>query len=707
MITPEFVQYIKQRIASGEPVVDIRRVVREGGWQDSDFDEALAEIKKAELPPPPPIATTPVPDVVSPVAVLNIQQSQKFPLIFFLRIIVVFLIIVLSAGGVYMYAMKLGPFATAPYAEENLLPGLAMSISNIHSVSYSVSASLMMNKRDADAIPFVTKLPEIADIEKRYQDDVKRAQDVSSILTQLRYFSDGKGHGALVTYPDSLKSLGNNKNYGFYNIPITDPSTEKPYNYSVTNGGKNFSLSVVFGSDEAISQIRQSYVRLATYSSSTLPVVNGREVIFTKDSYEYFQISSTRPKPFLVGLADYLAYISAETKVSVSLGAQTDFSGTSADWRFNADATGDFGDLSYKVNADALSKDGIYYFRINNLPAIFSSYLGFDKGQWVKIDPSKTASSSGLYYGSFESQLPDAEKQYKEHRQELIDLLKKMVVTADDNKLISLKRPVYSEKVDGRDLYRYDLAVNKESLVPFYKSLQAEIDKTTIKNSFPLLNDDSYFNSLQSPEFVEVFDYYQKNTSLTVWVDGAGFPAMVSYSMRVVPPDSATTLKEKQADLVFTLKLSDINKPVDISVPAGALDLQAMQSDITTPVGLSAAKGRDARRIADTGQIQQALALHYDTKGFYPKNLQVLVTDKFLASEPVDPKTNEKYLFAVSSDALSYHLGARLEMASDTAMLSYDKDCSSAVGGSPLCSGFSSGVAGGFSGVDPVYDVTP
>ncbi len=508
----------------------------------------------------------PSPQNIPPVEYKEREHSNFSTKIIFI-VSVVILILLIGGGVYYAYLMKLGPFAISQYSEENLMSGIMSAASRINSSSYSVSASLAMVERDVDAQPFTINLSNADEINKQYANDSKRAQSISSLISKLIYNNKG-------VYPTSLQALLNNKKiYSYRNISINDPATNNPYKYQPTENGKNFALTVTFETSNAISQIKKSYK-----FSPTVTIINGKTVTFTKDSYSYFHLPSTPPKPLLATLGDYMAFFPPEGTASLFASAQSDFVSTgSANWKFNVDATGDFGDLTYKFDADALKAGDIYYFRINNIPTFLFGSIGIEKGQWISVAPSKQTSGSNpySYYGNF----GDAEKTYKEHRKEITEMLHKMVEIADEEKLIKFKNPVHSETVDGRNLYRYDLVIKKDAIVPFYKRVLDEFNKSNLISYYPMLNDSGYIEYLQSPEFSELFDYYQKNTTLTLWADTQGFPAIVSYGMRIVPQDSYTQLKDKQANLVFKLKLSDINKPVKIEAPAGAKDFEeAMQS---------------------------------------------------------------------------------------------------------------------------------
>ena len=131
-----------------------------------------------------------------------------------------------------------------------------------------------------------------------------------------------------------------------------------------------------------------------------------------------------------------------------------------------------------------------------------------------------------------------------------------------------------------------------------------------------------------------------------------------------------------------------------------------LSSVVLVSLQSSRAKARDAKRIADIGSVQQALALYYDSNNTYPDGFQALVSAGLLPALPVGPNA-EPYFYAKSADGLSYHLGATLEqVTAGSGVLASDKDCNS-TGAAGLCPGFAGAVPTGFSGADPMYDLVP
>ncbi|MEK9175483.1 MAG: hypothetical protein AAB795_02715, partial [Patescibacteria group bacterium] len=575
MVDTNLVKYIKDSFAAGHQRQDIMTALLAAGWEQSMVDDGFAEVQKVQTQPQPSPQLFPKPSpqpASQPTTKPTAQQTQqpiqqnivvssniggitiKTKRNYLRALVIIILVVVVMAaiGGVaYSYFMKIGPFAKAPYTVDNLVQGLLGAASRIDTSSYLVSGFASVGARDGDAKPFISNLADDKDFIKRYQNDLKRSRDINSILSSLKLYNSNQGK-----FPQSLKLIAR-----YYTVSLLD-SANPPYVYMIMDGGKNFSLTVIFETDVAITQLKQSY----KYTASTTPI-DRNKVTFTKGSYSIY-LPSTPPKPFLAELGDMTNYLPAEMKAGLSASATTDWKKENADWKFNINATGDFGDLTYKVDLDALRKNNIYYFKINNLPSLFLSSFATIKGDWIKIDAKTASSSSNDYYNEFSwvaSQLPDVEKSYKEQRQEFADILKKAAAIADEEHLFALKNEQQSERVDGRLLYRYDIKINKNAIVSFYKRL---INETFVsKLNIFAIADVGYIEYLQSSAFNETFDYYDKNTSLTFWVDPQGFPAIVSYNIRVVPSDLATQLKDKQINFVFKLVLSDINKPVVIEEP--------------------------------------------------------------------------------------------------------------------------------------------
>ena len=123
-----------------------------------------------------------------------------------------------------------------------------------------------------------------------------------------------------------------------------------------------------------------------------------------------------------------------------------------------------------------------------------------------------------------------------------------------------------------------------------------------------------------------------------------------------------------------------------------------LSSVVLVSLNSSRAKARDAKRVADIGQLQTALALSLDDSGTYPATLAGL-SPTYISVVPTDPSDASAYTYAVSTAADDYCLGDTLEQTGSS-NLDNDADCG-VTGGTALPTGAT------FSGTDPVYDVMP
>jgi hypothetical protein len=483
-----------------------------------------------------------------------------------LAVIIASVLAALTVGYIaYAYATNTWPFAVQQYSEDNLLSGLLSKAGEIHSAFYEFSGALSVGERAADAVPFNAPKPS-SDLVMKYQRDVTRVRNASSIIEQLSY-----GYGDVRTYDYKTKSykVTAGKPYptvlssvSYLAKSITDPLTKKPYGYKVTNNGKNFELEVTLETTEALSGLLRNRV-----STATTTRVSGNTVTFTKDSgYQY--ISSELPQPMLATIADSLRSLPPDVSGRASIGATTAGNAQGfPDWRFTVQAEGDIGDLTYRIDVEARKKDSDYYFIINNFPSLLGSITSY-KGQWFKITPrAATSTAARSEAESVSSGIAQYEKEYKEQREKAAETLLNFAKMADKEHVFTITKAVRTEKIGGRTLYRYDLVPRKEAVIAFYAGLEHSV---TSSNGGNELFDPGLLQYMKSAEFDNVFDYYSKNTWLTVWADAQGYPARIEYKLRVVPSDAADQLKGKQINVTFTLDIKDINMDKTIDVPPNA-----------------------------------------------------------------------------------------------------------------------------------------
>ncbi len=105
-----------------------------------------------------------------------------------------------------------------------------------------------------------------------------------------------------------------------------------------------------------------------------------------------------------------------------------------------------------------------------------------------------------------------------------------------------------------------------------------------------------------------------------------------------------------------------------------------LASVVLVGLGPTQQQGRDARRISDLREVQNALELYYNKYGTYPSDTSwaTLVTDLTSSSTaigvtqvPNDPTPSKTYYFESFTGGSSYVIGAVLESANSSVFTGY------------------------------------
>jgi hypothetical protein len=596
MITQTILDYIKSQLDQGVDQNKIKADLMANGWSESDLQQALSSLHaSSQTPIPNNVPTPPSNNVV-------IHKFNKLPLL-----IVSIVIVLLIAIGASAYIFGINPFSKTPYSENNFVSGLLKSFSEMKSGTYKVSGSVQVVEREVDIKPFEIKINDSEELKLKFMRDYDRAENVRYILNQLQ--------NPKTVLPASLKSISSTNSY--YKININDPLTKLPYDYKVIKGGQDFELRVKFETREAISAMNKS---IGYNKSKPNPVVNGQEVTFTRETYSYFYLSQIPPVTFFESLNQSLQFMPVDMNVVFSLAVTSDWgsSGSKPEWKINLDATGDLGDLTYKANADTLKKGDVYYLRINNIPALFG--FGIPKGQWLTLDPKELAKKSdgGVSYMPISPDtISDFEEQYGKEKAKVVELIRRIAKIADEEGVLAFKNNVKKEKRDDQWLYRYDLVIVQDKIVPFYKRLIKESQGSGDLIDTALATD-SYLEQLESQEFKDIINYLSKSSSITFWIDNSGYLVSAEYSLKVAPPDDNVRPKDKQVVFTSKLEISDINKTIKIESPSGARPINEVFEEMFGSMYSDArAKGKNAAVKGNVSSIRTSAELVYDKYNGY------------------------------------------------------------------------------------------
>jgi hypothetical protein len=599
----ELKKYIEGELANDVSKQDIYTNLININWNREDIDEVFSELESNTIPLPPQATEGEVIEEEVPRA----SQTNNSRTILMIAGLCVFALLV--SGLAVAYVFKMSPFSSGlPYSKETLASGIAMSLMNMKTFTYSMSGTFEVEDREPDAKPFVMSVtPEMKIFKEKYTRDYERISAVSNILSKINSTS---------SLPQSLgeilKLAKTDYYYSYQPLKTTDPLTGVEYSYITTQD--NFRLIVTFETINAINTIMKHY---AYDADKTMVDMDSKTVIFTKESPSYIYMSGELPKSYFEQLNQMASYMPPELFFKASIEATSDFKKEAAEWQVTLDVEGDFGDLIYRVDGDVMRKDKDYYFRVRNIPSLFSGFIAYEKGTWIKASEKWLEENNGLgYYSAPTFLIPDQEEEdeYKQYRNELSQFGVAVVKIADEEGVILVKNEPKKEQINGKDLYRYDLTFSKDKLVPFVKRVIDEAQKYKVTRESDLANDNTLLEYLESAEFDYVFDYYINNTSLTLFVNQEGFIELVEYSIRVVPGDEVEMLAKKQAKLTVSFGFDNINESVEIEAPTEYKNIEEMMEKMggSSQYGGSATLGANTSIKSSLSRLRSEAELVYN-----------------------------------------------------------------------------------------------
>lgn len=615
----------------------ILKELKNSGWNDSDIAESYKAVNKninnnvniPEKTPPVSASTgTESPGSVGNMGSVNTIKNKEEQTgikneVFNKKtknskskiIPVVVILLLIAAGGSAYYLDRTGyininPFKSLPYSESNLASGILSKIGEIDSSRNVLAFDFYIEDRDENAISFSELDIDDKELKERYERDVKRVDSISIISRELDYYYRENNN----SYPKNIQELLNDQeNYNSYFMPeyrdgsfSKDPFTEKDYEYTLTENGENFKIIIDFETDEMIN-ILSDNLNLEDEFYKYDYEINGKTAIFDKEDFSYLYVRRELPNSFYESLAEMTQYLPPDINVTGSFISELEREeNNNLPERFSLGlrGEGDLGDLTYKVDVEALKTEEGYFFRLNNFPSFFLSFFGYvEKGKWIKLDSEEDSLSI----------LPnpeELEEDYEEYENELAKAVKMAVRIADQEKLFTFKSNPSQEKVDNKTLYKYELDIEQQTFKNFYKRFIEELESDPETKVFANSESKAVLRFIESKDYSKIFDFYRDNLDFTLLVDNKGFPALFEMKIRVIPSEESYTLKDKQLILKIKTEIGNINRKLDIKTPKDYTEMKDLYDN--SPLSGARDKGSDASIKANLSNTRAQAELVYD-----------------------------------------------------------------------------------------------
>lgn len=570
-----------------------------------------------------------VPEV--PVAPIPTRHKTSYGLIVAILVIAIIVVCAFAFvrfGGISLFQKELMP--------EEVIGNMLDSIPDIASAHYSVEGSFKAEPREAGAQPLVVDLPELAGQKQAIVRDRERLTELSSIVSSLETQKIQKK-----PYPLSLATLMGDTER------IKDPATHQQYGYRQDRGGTGFTLHVQLETDAAAraytKALDDEYKHLGKTDTSheVAKLIETHET--TPRVYASVDFSDASPYPLGAGFDELYQYLPTEIDANLVVSGDSQSSAEKLnDSAFNASGKVSIGSISFSGGLDILKKADEFFVRVNEAPSLGFFDLAAVKGKWIKAVPEDTYGTflgDVLYKGGDDTSIDKQSAKVLKQYQLIFRILK-------EENLIQVVQAFPKETVNGQQLYHYVIKLDRNKFPEFYKRLTEETKKEFGEDAIFTFNEQT-LTYLQSTEFGKLYDALEKNIRLELWVDTSSFqPRKISYSQRLVPPETILKLKDKQYRFGIVVGLSNVNEPVNVQVPSPTISIDEARMLLT---GETIEQIKYERQVAQVEAIRDAISMYYRYTKKDPMSLHELLQK----INDVPAASTEKELGGLESYGLS------------------------------------------------------
>lgn len=669
MLNKEQSEYIDSlRVTNpGLPDATLKPLFVEAGWPEEEITEGLTRYKAVALvtppsPTPPPVtpvnptvSSSPTPTTVSaptvptpetplvpreepkPVQAFKPAQASPARLTSTLTpsqaptpmgvvreksslkkvslIVLTLLLVGGASAGAYYYAIQNGLIGGAPLLTDDVIFRTTFDkLKEINSARYGVDIAVAVNPKDTDAKSYEELYPLSDEEKKQYMRDQDRVRDIVAIrdaLSNARYSKNTRNNKGTTTpqpYPPTIPTTVN----------TLDPEG-KPYVYSTDTTGETYTITTTFETQDAATAVAKQLNRFGTKKEGS---ISGKTVTLSDKDYisvRTFEGKPTSPSLFgYLDLSDIEGYIPQDFKANIHINGTVDKTTEKPlNAEFGLGAEVNFGDALFAFDLETIKKDTDYYAIVNKMPSFFSSYSKF-KGTWFHFNEEDIRNYGyGGYVNGILTSGEDGE--VKESLKKASEQFEILLKAADTHKIATIVgKPEKVKDKDSKTLTKYTLQIASGNILPFYEDVTTQF--ATYED--PLIEkDDATIEFLKSDDAQKVLEFVKQNVSLYLYYDAKGFPVKLEINFRYIPSPEATTLKDKQVNLLFTLWFADINKPVEVKAPEKTTPIDEVLTEL---LGMTKEELILDRQADNVSAIQNALNDYRSWTGKYPQSLDDL-----------------------------------------------------------------------------------
>lgn len=327
--------------------------------------------------------------------------------------------------------------------------------------------------------------------------------------------------------------------------------------------------------------------------------------------------------------------------------------------------------------------DGVTYLNLGTIPNLGIFNLSSLEGKWIKLQAdTSTASLAENLIGAPSLSVPSSTLSPAD--------LQKIVAATEQ--AITITKTLPDETVGGVNDYHYQYVINRQG------AQNAAIEIATIA-AHSLQGASSTLDASTTASINEgVANFFGAFTSMggDLWIGKSDH--YLHQATLDLAFSTSTPFGNVDGTVGVTNTLSNINGQQAISIPSGAEDIQTvMQSILSASPALNATQvaGRDARRVSDLHEIQNALELYYNKCGYYPgtaagaagqacSSMHTRITTFAALSAalrgssslgvtmvPNDPSMGATYYYGTDAAGTRYILAARMEDRTDPVFTGY------------------------------------